>query len=614
MEDPEKTGSAPALNDRPLVRAGRLLVLDGNQARIVDLPEDGSLLIGRAPEADLLLGDKSVSRQHARLLLHQGMIQIADLDSRNGVRVNGEPIAAQRVLATGDVVNIGEVTLVVYQTPRPSQAISLLDWVAFEQRLAEEVARAVEYERSLTLIAVSFSEAKIARAAVARAFAGVLRRIDVAGWSEDGVLFIIVPERGQAALGADIDRLKTAFRLLAPALRLGIARLPSDGCEASCLIAAARMAAAQASPGTHTEAGRLVTEIQIDERIVVVADPAMARIYDLLQRLASSELTVLITGENGAGKENAAYAVHAWSPRGQRPFVAINCATIPEALAESILFGHERGSFSGAVGTKEGLFEAARGGTLFLDEVGELPTAMQAKLLRALEARRILRLGSNNERPVDVRVVAATNRQLEDEVKAGRFREDLFYRLAAATVVLPPLRDRPRELFVLGQRFLAAARTTLGRGPLALAPSTLALLQRYTWPGNVRELKNTMEYLAATIEDVEFVETWQLPERITQAVEAETRSEATVAVNEEDAGAAGADDALQPPVLASAATGETGGGMYRAPRPWAEVLREFEREHMAGALQVTDGVKAQAARRLGMPLRTFMLKCRQYGL
>jgi DNA-binding NtrC family response regulator len=338
------------------------------------------------------------------------------------------------------------------------------------------------------------------------------------------------------------------------------------------------------------------TELRLGERTVVVADPAMVRLYELIRRLAASELPVLILGETGAGKENAAFAVHHWSRRSEKPFVAINCASIAETLVESELFGHEKGAFTGAAASKPGLFETANEGTVFLDEVGELPLAVQAKLLRALETRRILRVGGTREREIDIRIVAATHRHLEKEVAAGRFRQDLFFRLGVATVVLPPLRDRQYEVRVLAERFLASARATSGEGPMSLAPGTLALLERYGWPGNVRELKNTLEYVAATVTEA-VVEPRHLPERILAA--------------------------LAPPVAPAALTPRPEGGPAEAPPgaeplrravPLAEELRTLERERMAEALRVTGGVKVRAAELLGMPLRTFTFKCKQYGL
>jgi len=494
-EPPDETLSQGQFRARTGAVRFRLLVVDGSTSSMVDLPDRGIWLVGRAEDADLRVHDRSVSRRHARLILDDEGVRIADTESHNGVRVNGEPIENTRSLRSGDVVSLGEVALVLYS---------------------------------------------------------------------------VTPE----------------------------APTPESASQ-----------------------GR---EISLGERTVLVADPAMIRLYELIRRLASSDLPVLILGESGAGKENAAFAVHHWSRRADRPFVALNCAAIAESLAESELFGHEKGAFTGAATAKPGLLETTEGGTLFLDELGELPLALQAKLLRALETRRILRVGGTKEREIDLRIVAATHRNLQEEVEAGRFRKDLYFRLAAASVVLPPLRHRPAEVRLLAHRFLAAACMADGRTPPALAPATLALLERYGWEGNVRELKSTMEYLAATVSEP-VVEPAHLPERIVAA-----SGGGSVSVH---AGTA----TPSAPEAAAPAEGPSSGGppsaqgrplddeerrserarmeeALRVTGPLGEELRRLERERMVEALRVTGGVKKHAAALLKMPLRTFTYKCKQYGL
>jgi transcriptional regulator with PAS, ATPase and Fis domain len=214
----------------------------------------------------------------------------------------------------------------------------------------------------------------------------------------------------------------------------------------------------------------------------------MRRVYAVLERVAPTTSTVLVTGETGTGKDVVARSLHANSPRAAGPFVPIDCGAIPLTLIESELFGHVRGAFSGAIGDRRGVFEEASGGTVFLDEIGELPMAMQPKLLRAIEQRAIRRVGSNTERPVDVRIVAATNRPLAQCVNEGTFREDLYYRLAVVEVPIPPLRARREDITTLAKHFYAQ----LG-GPGALSPDFLAMLAARSWPGNVRELRNFIE-------------------------------------------------------------------------------------------------------------------------
>ena len=226
---------------------------------------------------------------------------------------------------------------------------------------------------------------------------------------------------------------------------------------------------------------------------IVTGDPRMLDVLELVDRVAVTDVPVLVTGESGTGKELVARRLHARSPRAAGPFVAVNAAALPESLAESELFGHERGAFTGADRARAGRFEEARGGTLFLDEIGELAPAHQAKLLRVVEERRVRRLGSERDVPVDVRIVAATNRDLAREAGTGGFRRDLYFRLAVVPVALPPLRERPGDIALLARHFVErlAARHRL---PVPeLGDEALAALARHDWPGNVRELRNTLE-------------------------------------------------------------------------------------------------------------------------
>jgi two-component system response regulator AtoC len=322
---------------------------------------------------------------------------------------------------------------------------------------------------------------------------------------------------------------------------------------------------------------------------VIIADPVMRRMYDLVQRLAPAKLPVLITGETGTGKERIATALHALSPRAPHRLLALNCAALSEKLVESELFGHVRGAFSGAEVARAGIIETSSGSTLFLDEVGELPLLIQAKLLRVLEAGHVTRVGEVHERAVNVRIVAATNRNLEADVHAGLFRRDLYYRLSAAVVHLPPLRQRPAELPLLAARFLADAARSSDRSPMSLQPEAIDVLQTHPWPGNVRELKNVMSFLAATLtadvvnaEDVRA----QLRRRAPCA-QLRTLDDVTF---------------VDPPPAS------------RGFRPLADELREIEQTRIQEALSATGGQKTRAAALLGMPLRTLYERIKQYGL
>ncbi|HEU4427529.1 MAG TPA: sigma-54 dependent transcriptional regulator, partial [Myxococcota bacterium] len=238
---------------------------------------------------------------------------------------------------------------------------------------------------------------------------------------------------------------------------------------------------------------RLRSELrtQAKQRVLIGTSPAMQRVYDLMAQVAATRTSVLVCGESGTGKELVARGIHDLSERRDKPFVAVNCGAIPENLLESELFGHVKGAFTGAVQNKPGLFEVAHGGTLFLDEVGELPATLQVKLLRAIQERTIRRVGGNSDIAVDVRIVTATNRDLHADSQAGRFREDLYYRLNVIQIPLPPLRERAEDIPLLAQHFLEKFAREQAKPALQLSDAALARLLTYDFRGNVRELENT---------------------------------------------------------------------------------------------------------------------------
>jgi two-component system response regulator PilR (NtrC family) len=240
---------------------------------------------------------------------------------------------------------------------------------------------------------------------------------------------------------------------------------------------------------------------------------AMQEIYILIEKVASTDSTVLITGESGTGKEMAARAVHLQGARREHPFVSINCAALPENLLESELFGHVRGSFTGAVSDKKGMFELAQRGTLFLDEVGEMSPWTQVKLLRALQERKVRRVGGADEIPVDVRIIAATNQDLKKRIQEGKFREELYYRLNVISIDMPPLRRRVEDIPLLIAHFLQKYCEKMGKKPKRFTPEVVSLLEGYPWPGNIRELENVIERIVA-IEDRETVTASCLPQEV----------------------------------------------------------------------------------------------------
>ena len=560
-----------------------LVVIAAGSSSLRPLPTAGRVTVGRAPECELRIDDGATSRRHAAFVVDGGAVTVEDLGSHNGTLVNGERLTRPRPLAPGDAVTVGETLLVLRGASR-GVAPMAAERAHFLARLDVEAERAAEFGRPLGLVALTFEAPPRDVARVTRAVVGALRRMDLVAWEGDRALLALLPERDASGAAEAAARIAEAASGAGAVGRAGHASLPDDGCDGPSLRGAVLEAAARgAGEGTVEASSRLA----VGERTVLVADPAMTRLYALIRRLAASDLPVLVAGETGAGKENAAYAVHAWSRRSAGPFVPINCAAIPENLVESELFGHEKGAFSGAAGPKPGLLETAAGGTVFLDELGELSLAVQAKLLRVLETKRVTRVGAVRDREVDLRVVAATHRDLEEEVRRGRFREDLFFRLGAATVVLPPLRDRPREVPLLARAFLDAACVRAGRGPLAPTAALLRFLARYRWPGNVRELKHAMDYAAAAAEG-DRVDVEHLPARI-----------------------AGARDLAPPPAPTPSASTEGGARRFR---PLAEELHELERRRIAEAYEATGYVQTRAAELLSMPLRTFIVKLKGYGI
>jgi DNA-binding NtrC family response regulator len=316
---------------------------------------------------------------------------------------------------------------------------------------------------------------------------------------------------------------------------------------------------------------------------VIIGDSAPMRQVSLaVQRAAGTDTTVLLEGESGTGKELFAHAVHALSARANGPFVAINCAAIPDTLLEAELFGYEKGAFTGAAQRKPGKFELANRGTLFLDEIGELPLMLQGKILRALEERTFDRLGGTSSIKVDVRVVTATNRNLKQAVAARQFREDLYFRLSVFPITVPPLRDRVDDIDILARHFIERECRELGRKPLALAPSALEALRAYPWPGNVRELQNCLER-AVILADGDTIH----PKHLNLALPDFAQHDRTA-----------------PPLDLSGTLADV----------TARAVAEAERLAIRKALQEANGDAARAADRLQIGYKVLVAKMREQGL
>ncbi len=319
--------------------------------------------------------------------------------------------------------------------------------------------------------------------------------------------------------------------------------------------------------------------------------PSMREVVDVVKRVADTPSTVLITGESGTGKELVASALHESSSRRDKPFIKINCAAIPRELMEAELFGYEKGAFTGAVASKPGRFELADGGSLFLDEIGEIPPEMQVKLLRALQESQFERVGGIKTLHVDVRLIAATNRDLTKEIAEGRFREDLFYRLNVVPIVLPPLRARSGDIPRLVEHFVTKYNERLGRQVVAVEDDALELLRAYPWPGNIRELENVIERTLLFM-DGDRIEARDIPEPVRHR-EGGDRPQADVAhlVGALEAGGS----ASMKDIVKHAA-------------------QELERDLIVRALEATAGNVTQAARRLKISRKSLQLKMKDLGL
>ncbi len=313
---------------------------------------------------------------------------------------------------------------------------------------------------------------------------------------------------------------------------------------------------------------------------LVGKSPAMKSVLELVRRIADTKTTVLITGESGTGKERIARAIHQTSSRRDAPFLVVNCGALPENLMESELFGHEKGAFTGATGKHSGIFREAEGGTVLLDEVGELPAPLQVKLLRVLQERRVRPVGSTQEVSVDVRVLAATNRDVEEDVKAGAFRQDLYYRLNVIRIELPPLRDRRLDVPEMIERFISRFSSEMGKDVQSLTPDALRALERYSFPGNVRELENMMER-AVALAGARAIGLGDLPNEV------------------------------------SGMAASQGPGLLSLPEDGCnldEVLAETERRLLLQALERAGGVRKDAAKLLGITFRSMRYRLAKHGL
>ncbi|MEP6861243.1 MAG: sigma 54-interacting transcriptional regulator [Deltaproteobacteria bacterium] len=512
------------------------------------------MTIGRAPENEIRIDDTSISRQHAVLQLSP--LRVTDLGSANGTWVREQRLTPQTgaELSPNEPFRVGGVTLVVQRRAlRAAPARRVRSFEYFETRLEDQCATPGS---GFVVLHVVADQAK-----ALDLLANHLRAHDLVGEyapNELAVLVLDVDPRQGLELVAELERALGARQIAA---RIGSAWYPRDGRDSSSLAAHARSRAR----------GELAFASEED---VVVEDPRMAALHALVRRVAKADISVLLQGETGVGKEVIAELIHRHSDRASAPFLRLNCAAIAETLLESELFGHERGAFTGAVATKPGLLEVADGGVVFLDEVGELTQATQAKLLRVLDERKLTRVGGVTPRAIDVRIVSATNRDLDVEVTRGTFRLDLMYRLNAMAIVIPPLRERVAEIEPLARQVARTISAKAGTEPPRFTEAALEMLRRYAWPGNVRELRNMVEraMVLCANNTIEVIDLPYDKMRVGQS------TPATIAVAPEPDGAS------------------------------------TERERILAALETCHGHQTNAARLLGISRRTLINRLEKFAL
>jgi len=524
------------------------------KGEVFPLAEDG-VSIGREPANQVSILDSSVSRRHCWLGKQGEQFRIRDLESRNGTFVNGLPVT-ERALEDGDQIKIGSSLFLFLASGDELEASNAVEFrdtdlaaastVVLRRQEALPAAPGLAREGDLLW--------KISRAISSiRGLPGLERRLleligEVAP-AERGAILLIGDRPGELASVFGWDRysgpdrpVQVSRALIDRVLREGVAVMSDDAGGGATLPAGqgTPIRAAMAAPlevfgkivgaiyldtsnpqvrfeedllrllsvvgslaalaldnarrleRLEGENRRLQAEINVEHNMVGESPP-MREVYQFAAKVARSDSTVLIRGESGTGKELVARAIHRNSPRAVRPFAAINCAVLTETLLESELFGHEKGAFTGAVALKKGKLEAAEGGTVFLDEVAELTAAAQAKLLRAVQEREFERVGGTRPIKVDIRLIAATNQDLEEAVKKGLFRQDLYYRLNVVSMTLPPLRERREDIPLLARYFAARFADRAGWPAREISPEAQACLVHYDWPGNVRELENAIE-------------------------------------------------------------------------------------------------------------------------
>jgi len=460
----------------------QLVCVEGDAVAVHELPERGTLAVGRGVDADLRVTDPGASARHCLIHVEGGRVAIEDLGSRNGTEVRGQRIeAGVRVsLGAGESALVAGAVLLLQRKNRQLQRRRPLPHGYFELRLGEECLLAQNESGT----AFSIARLDVAGGPDADAFAAtaadLIRPSDILGTYAPDAYEILLRRTSPDEAPRVLEPLLRELEQLGGEVRAAFAHFPGDGRTAHALIQKACAGLRPPLPAGAAPPG------------VIVADPRMREVYRVAEKAASRDINVLILGETGVGKEILAETIHRGSKRAGKPFLCLNCGGLSESLRESELFGYERGAFTDAKTAKPGLLEMADGGTVFLDEIGEMSSAMQAMLLRAIETKQVMRIGGVRAKAIDVRFIAATHRDLVHEIREKRFRSDLYYRLNGISLEIPALRERRSEIRPLAEAFLAQLGGGAARAP-RLSDEAAGLLTSHAWDGNIRELRNVIE-------------------------------------------------------------------------------------------------------------------------
>jgi two-component system, NtrC family, response regulator AtoC len=531
------------------------------------------LILGRGPLSDFSFEGTNLSRRHAEFISRTDGVWIRDLASTDGTHVNGQPIGTEALLVdSDDEIRLGSLVVsVIHHAEISPSSLGLSTAKNFSYALRTEILRARTFHRTFALLALRSTDPPsdwVSR------IPPLLREVDTATFQAPYAMVLLAEASSNEAC-------RIANALCGDTIRCGIAMYPSSSSSVEGLVQTARAAVTKANPVQLASSTEAIPSVAPSP---IVRSPQMIELYRTSERVAGASIPILILGETGTGKEVLARSIHERSPRHDKPMHSINCGAIPQTLIESVLFGHEKGAFTGADRQSDGIFQAADGGTILLDEIGELPLAAQVTLLRVLDNKKVQRVGSPLERPVDIRVLASTNRDLDLMCRNGEFRLDLLYRINTMTLRIPPLRERLAEVQALAHHFIQMANTDYDRDVIGLLPSALSVLLHYTWPGNIREIRNVMER-AVLICVTSHISVQDLPERLR----------------------ANLDDTVwdSPPPSAPS---------LKQRRRFKETMEACEAAIIRSHLEDQGGNQTLAAQHLGIARRTLVYKMRSLGI